>query len=68
MADRLAIPLRARFTLRQHPSGGALAGVAEEWRERMPSAGRLGLMVNAARARLAIVGTRAALATFHFKT
>jgi hypothetical protein len=66
MVDRLALPFHARFRSRQPPTIGALAGLTHAWRERMPSSGRLHLVINTARARLTIVETRAAPATFRF--
>jgi hypothetical protein len=67
-ADRLSVPLRARFALGQTPSPGAFAKVAAAWRDRIPSAGRLGLTINHARTRLTIAETRAAPTEFRFDT
>lgn len=65
--DRLVMPLMARFQYRQAPSPGAFAKAAQAWRDQVPSAGRLGLVVNAARSRLTIAETRAAPTAFRFE-
>ena len=64
--DRLAMPLQARFRLRQAPGPGAYARVARAWPEQVPAAGRLDIAISATPARLAIVEIRTAPGTFRF--
>jgi len=66
MAARLTRPFLARYRMRQPPSGTALAGLAQAWRHRMPSGGRLDLVVAATRSRVSINEVRAAPSKFRF--
>jgi len=66
MATRLSGPFLARYRLRQPPTGRALADLAKGWRDRMPSAGRLRLVLDATRSRVSIDEIRAAPSKFGF--
>jgi hypothetical protein len=57
--DRIIVPLRGRFYLRQAPTVGCFAKVARTWRSQVPTIGRLDLSITHTPERLAIVEFRA---------
>jgi hypothetical protein len=64
--DRIGQSLHGQYRLRQTPSASGLARAAAAWRDQVPSAGRLDLMVKVTSKRLAISETRIGPVEFRF--